>query len=86
MSGRPSKTILEQNFGNSLFFKTGLFTIHDFFLLFIKKDIYSLFLGPYYSLIINFFAHYSLSLKNDHYSFKIIIPHPDPQKCIETHL
>ena len=41
----------------SLFFKIVLFTIHYFILLFIKKDIYSLFLGPPYSLIIKLFAH-----------------------------
>ena len=48
----------------SLFFKMLLFTIHYIILLFIKKFTFIHYsLGPHYSLIIKFFALYSLSIK-----------------------
>ena len=55
-----------------------LFTIHYITLLFIKNTFIHYSLGPHYSLVVKFFALYSLSLKIlGHYSL-IIIPHPDP--------
>ena len=50
----------------------------NFFFNSLNNRIIHYFLGPHYSLFINFLAHYSLFIiKKGHYSL-IIIPHPDP--------
>ena len=80
MYKEPFKIILDSNLVYSLFNKNLLFSIHYFFLLFIKIFNYSLFFKPHYSLVIKYFAHYSLFIKKGNYSL-IITPHPTPLIC-----